>query len=116
MFKIKFKGKYGRLYFGVKRNWKGEKMDVYFHKINYNGKNIWEVLTLVSDLTGRDPEHNDYNPTKDGSDEWVLEATEENAEKILKEIERRFFPDKEDITESLIKGAGIDTPIKRVQR
>lgn len=62
--------------------------------INAPLKNYWSVQTYITDKKGNCLER--YNPqilpgTTKLNFKWILEATEENKEKILEEIERRAF-------------------------
>lgn len=126
MFKIKYESKDIIVCEGKKANYKGEEIEVILKKQDLNGRqNVWYVIIVGSDLWGREL-NDEYNPIIEYfnprsleieyADEWVLEATQENAEKIIKEIERRFFPNKESIVENLIKSAGVNAPIERLPK
>ena len=83
----------------------------------------WGVQTYVTDLQGRCS--GKYNPTtKDGklNFEWLLEATEENQQKIIDEIYRRanaiWYRENwhlEDLEEA-IRSAGLEVTQERVDK
>lgn len=124
------------------RNALGEEIAVEFHKNeNTHGKHSlptmwkrkgfidkepetwWGVQTYVTDLQGRCS--GKYNPTtKDGklNFEWLLEATEENQQKIIDEIYRRanaiWYRENwhlEDLEEA-IRSAGLEVTQERVDK